>query len=67
MQFGGSRLNGEIPTMTNRKLNRLRRKYNALRRVNYGWTPRSWSEMLDCSIANSIGVREFLRAYYGIR
>lgn len=60
--------------MTRRKLNRLRTKWNQHRRSALGYTPSSWHSItrlaevcvLGCG-PHSMGLREWLRSYYGIR
>lgn len=55
--------------MTRRKQARLRRKYNAMRRMPKGWTPASWMRVcLSASEYDSPewAIKNFLRKAYKI-
>ena len=45
--------------MTRRRLTRLRRKYNANRRIDRGWTPKQWNRLCTDSWAQRIDDEEY--------
>jgi hypothetical protein len=52
--------------MTRRKLDRIRRKYNAMRREHRGWTPQRWD--VQCWLCDNdyAFIARWLRRNFGV-